>query len=70
MRYFESTRSYCVSRSVKIGQLSYLNPSEESEVVQFLTRYAAIGYGKSRNEVIALEISVSHAEMAKAHKKQ
>jgi len=36
------------------GPPRYLNTSEEDELVQFLTRCAAIGYGKSRKEVIAL----------------
>ena len=38
----------------KSGPPLYLNASEEQEVVQFLTRSAAIGYGKSHKEVIAL----------------
>jgi len=38
----------------KSGPPPYLNASEEQELVQFLTRSAAIGYGKSRKEVIAL----------------
>ena len=36
------------------GPPRYLNTSEEDELVQFLARCAAIGYGKSRKEVIAL----------------
>ena len=38
----------------KSGPPTYLNHSEEGELVQFLTRCAAIGYGKSRKEVIAI----------------
>ena len=36
------------------GPQRYLTTSGEIELVQFLTRAAAIGYGKTRKEVIAL----------------
>ena len=51
-----------VSRRVIPGANSglqrYLTTSEEIGLVQFLTRAAAIGYGKTRKEVIALVQSV------------
>ena len=36
------------------GPEKYLTTAEEIELVQFLTRVAAIGYGKSRKEVMAI----------------
>ena len=42
------------------GPPRYLTMAEESELVQFLTRCAAIGYGKSRKEVMALVQRVLH----------
>ena len=42
----------------KSGPLPYLNTMEEAEVVQFLSRCASIGYGKSRKEVLSLVQSV------------
>ena len=36
------------------GPARYLTTAEECEIVQFLTRVAAIGYRKSRKEVMAL----------------
>ena len=38
----------------KAGRKPYLTPNEEDELVKFLLNYAAIGYGRSRKEVIAL----------------
>ena len=43
-----------VMPGTKSGPPMYLTVSEETELVQFLTRCAGIGYGKSRKEVIAL----------------
>ena len=36
------------------GPEKYLTTTEEIELVQFLIRVAAIGYGKSRKEVMAI----------------
>ncbi|CAI8005301.1 hypothetical protein GBAR_LOCUS4131, partial [Geodia barretti] len=36
------------------GPQRYLTTAEEVELVQFLTRVAAIGYGKTRKEVLAI----------------
>ena len=38
----------------KSGPLSYLTEKEEQELVTFLTRSSAIGYGRTRKEVIAI----------------
>lgn len=38
----------------KSGPPPYLNAMEEGELVQFLSRCASIGYGKSRKEVLSL----------------
>ena len=42
----------------KSGPPPYLNAMEEGELVQFLSRCASIGYGKSRKEVLPLVQSV------------
>ena len=48
----------CISGRVvsgaKSGPNSYLNADEEEELVRFLLHCAAIGYPKSRHEVLAL----------------
>ena len=36
------------------GKMPYLTPNEEDELVKFLLNCAAIGYGRSRKEVIAM----------------
>lgn len=44
------------------GPEKYLTTKEENELVKFLIRSAAIGYGKSRKEVIALVQSVLYTK--------
>ena len=42
------------SQGQGVGHLKYLNDAEEAELYRFLVRCAAVGYPRSRKDVIAV----------------
>ena len=52
----------CVQHGIKPGPKSYLESSEEIELVSFIERCASIGYGKSRKDIMCIAQSAAESK--------